>query len=431
MGVGDSLLDKITSAIAEMDYFGVVISPHSASSDWVARELGIAMKEEVDGQRVKVIPLLLRDGRMPDGLPEKLYADFTSELLYDDSLRLLLARLGNAVDESAPGGDRLAELASSSTLLAAALRQLRGEGLANATADALVSSGIADVELSEFLALISEEISGSQLFGLAISLPEYIDKRAVGHKALQACLRPGRLDENHLGMVGMSMKHVKNPEAVVFCHHLQVTVINNLGAYHSFLQRHLDTVISRCYDDMATYLLEPDRTPSGYNIDLFELVISHVEDPRPFRSRMYDWINNGYFDLHREEEGGGDPHILYHILNEHWASEKFAGIINHIENRVHILLKSERLEYIRPGLHHLTAMVDTKYLGTERVLSQTVSQMNVIDGDGSDGFILMKIEEGMRAVAAYNRNPSDDLEVKISRAVRDIADAYDVDFTEY
>jgi TIR domain-containing protein len=42
MGVGDSLLEKITTSISEMDYLGVVISPHSSHSDWVTREVEIA-----------------------------------------------------------------------------------------------------------------------------------------------------------------------------------------------------------------------------------------------------------------------------------------------------------------------------------------------------------------------------------------------------
>src|ERR1044072_4572185 len=60
MSVGDSLVEKVSGAIAEMCYLGVVISPRSASSDWVTREVEIAMSEDIAGERVKVLPLVLR-----------------------------------------------------------------------------------------------------------------------------------------------------------------------------------------------------------------------------------------------------------------------------------------------------------------------------------------------------------------------------------
>src|SRR5689334_1556482 len=58
MQVGDSLLTKIESAIKDFTYLGVVLSPSSISSEWVRREVNIALTEEIQGRRVKVIPLL-------------------------------------------------------------------------------------------------------------------------------------------------------------------------------------------------------------------------------------------------------------------------------------------------------------------------------------------------------------------------------------
>jgi hypothetical protein len=140
MDVGDSLVDKITFAISDMDYLGVVISAYSAHSDWVTREIEIAMSEEIAGKRVKVIPLLLRGGVLPPVLTGKIFADFTSEPAYPDSLQLLLARLGTQKTSPSTAADRLTELASSSGLLAAALAELRGDGLSRGTAQALASS---------------------------------------------------------------------------------------------------------------------------------------------------------------------------------------------------------------------------------------------------------------------------------------------------
>jgi hypothetical protein len=91
--LGDSLIQKIQAGIQEMDYLGVVLSPSSVASPWVQRELEIALTDEIQGQRVKVLPLLYELCEMPSFLQGKLYADFTSTSKYTDSLKLVLRRL--------------------------------------------------------------------------------------------------------------------------------------------------------------------------------------------------------------------------------------------------------------------------------------------------------------------------------------------------
>jgi hypothetical protein len=219
MGVGDSLLEKIEKAISELDYLGVVISPYSAGSDWVMREVKIAMSEEVAGQRVKVLPLLLRGGELPPILTGKLWADFGSEPAYSNSLHDLLARLGVVAESDWDrDADPLTNLAFSSALLRSALAELRGDGISNATADALVSSTIADVELTEFLSLVARDLQGNQLFGLAISIPAYIDARGIGQEALDFCLNSGRLEDWQMASIGMHMQFVGSRPAVEWCH---------------------------------------------------------------------------------------------------------------------------------------------------------------------------------------------------------------------
>ena len=430
MSVGDSLLEKISSAISEMDFFGVVISAHSAKSSWVARELEIAMNEEIQGQRVKVIPLLLRGGELPPGLPEKIYADFTLEPLYDGSVKLLLARLKNARDTPDQAADRFAELAASSGLLTVALDELRGDGLSNATADALVSSNVTDIELSEFFALAAEELSDFQLFGLAISLPEFIDKRGVGHKALEACLRTGRLSASRVAWVARRMQHVESPAAILYCHGLMTSTVRNDERYFFFLKEHVGFLMDQCPDDVMAYLLHPYRGPRR-NLNSFMLAIGHTRHPAPFLNRVYDWINDGYFDRDAKD-GGVWPDRLYIHLNMHWEEEPFKRVAEKIENRVHLLMKSEDLDYIRGGFFHLVAMAEVKYCGAERVLRQTLLQMNVVDGGGEDGKILMLIRDALKAVAAYRRDPSDSrLEANADSAFHKIEDADTQEITGY
>jgi hypothetical protein len=89
---GDSLIAKIEEGIEEMDYLGVVLSPNSVESEWVLREVRMALTQEIGGKTVKVIPLLIADCKLPGFLLDKLYLDFRdqAERSYQKSLDLLV-----------------------------------------------------------------------------------------------------------------------------------------------------------------------------------------------------------------------------------------------------------------------------------------------------------------------------------------------------
>ncbi|MFL6258326.1 MAG: toll/interleukin-1 receptor domain-containing protein [Thermoanaerobaculia bacterium] len=92
--LGDSLIAKISEAIDVMDYLAVVLSPTSVQSEWVRREVEIALNGEIAGQTVKVLPLLLSSCDIPPFLRGRLYADFTGPDSYANSFNLILERLG-------------------------------------------------------------------------------------------------------------------------------------------------------------------------------------------------------------------------------------------------------------------------------------------------------------------------------------------------
>lgn len=91
--LGDSLIQKISEAIDSVDYLAVVLSPTSVGSEWVRREVEIALNEEIAGQRVKVLPLLLATCEIPKFLIGRLYADFTGPDSYQNGVNMVLARL--------------------------------------------------------------------------------------------------------------------------------------------------------------------------------------------------------------------------------------------------------------------------------------------------------------------------------------------------
>jgi TIR domain len=97
--VGDSLFAKIGAGITDMAYLGVVLSPRSAKSDWVKREVEIALTKEMNGRKVVVLPILYKQCDIPPFLQSKLYADFSLPSRFDTGLEVLLARLLELEDD--------------------------------------------------------------------------------------------------------------------------------------------------------------------------------------------------------------------------------------------------------------------------------------------------------------------------------------------
>lgn len=88
--VGDSLIEKIEAGIDSTDFLGVVLSSNSLKSEWVTREVRIALSQEIAGRRVKVLPILLERISIPSFLLDKKYADFTTDEKYGESLQQII-----------------------------------------------------------------------------------------------------------------------------------------------------------------------------------------------------------------------------------------------------------------------------------------------------------------------------------------------------
>ncbi len=91
--LGDSLIEKLSTAIKKMDYLAVLLSKNSVSSKWVKKEINIALNEEICGTKVKVLPLVIERCSIPFFLRDKLYADFTKPENYIIGFQLLLDRI--------------------------------------------------------------------------------------------------------------------------------------------------------------------------------------------------------------------------------------------------------------------------------------------------------------------------------------------------
>lgn len=92
--IGESLIEKIRQGIDEVDYVAVILSPHSVASPWVQREVDVAMNQEIQGKRVKVLPITYQSCELPGFLLGKLYADFTEESKYTEAFKRLVESIG-------------------------------------------------------------------------------------------------------------------------------------------------------------------------------------------------------------------------------------------------------------------------------------------------------------------------------------------------
>ncbi len=94
LNIGDSLIEKISDGIQEMEYVAAVISKNSVESTWVQKEISLAMSKEISGRTVTVLPLLIEKCRRPAALTDKFYADFTNPENFETEYLKLLRALG-------------------------------------------------------------------------------------------------------------------------------------------------------------------------------------------------------------------------------------------------------------------------------------------------------------------------------------------------
>lgn len=97
--VGDSLVEKIAKAIENSDFVVPIISTTSVKSEWVRKELSLAMTKEISQRRVQILPVLKDDCEIPSFLKDKLNADFSNPERFAESV----TRLVGAMSLAEPG----------------------------------------------------------------------------------------------------------------------------------------------------------------------------------------------------------------------------------------------------------------------------------------------------------------------------------------
>lgn len=91
--IGDSLIWKISDAIQNIDYLGVILSPQSVISEWVRKEVEVAINQEISGRKINVLPILQKNCEIPLFLKGKIYADLSSPYKYKKNFPKLIKKI--------------------------------------------------------------------------------------------------------------------------------------------------------------------------------------------------------------------------------------------------------------------------------------------------------------------------------------------------
>lgn len=92
--IGDSLIERIATAIAEIDFFLALVSEASRGSNWCRKELSLAVTGELGREGVKVLPVRVAGAPMPDALADVFYLS-----LDDTNVHEVAAKIATAIPE--------------------------------------------------------------------------------------------------------------------------------------------------------------------------------------------------------------------------------------------------------------------------------------------------------------------------------------------
>jgi hypothetical protein len=81
--VGDSIIERIATAIAEIDFFLALVSEASRGSNWCRKELALAVTGELGREGVKVLPVRVDNAPMPESLRDVYYLELNADNVED------------------------------------------------------------------------------------------------------------------------------------------------------------------------------------------------------------------------------------------------------------------------------------------------------------------------------------------------------------
>lgn len=73
--IGDSIIERVSQAIADGDFLLAIVSPASLRSSWCQQELAWAATHGIGGHRIVVLPIRYQGAAMPAMLADRYWAD--------------------------------------------------------------------------------------------------------------------------------------------------------------------------------------------------------------------------------------------------------------------------------------------------------------------------------------------------------------------
>lgn len=89
--IGDSIIERIATAITEIDFFLVLVSESSRNSNWCRKELALAVSGGLGRQGVKVLPVRVEGASMPHALADVYYLDLNAQNVDDIAGKIVAA----------------------------------------------------------------------------------------------------------------------------------------------------------------------------------------------------------------------------------------------------------------------------------------------------------------------------------------------------
>jgi len=369
---GKNLYDHLTRVYSEeAEYTVMFVSAAYAQKVWTNRKRESAQSRAFVESREYILPARFDDTPVAGLLNTIGYVDLRAKTP-KELAALILLKVRPPATHNRGGEDLLGE----DPLFAAALEELRThQGLSYAICEAILTADAAPEHLGPLLVVAVQQSQAFARLGIGKFAIDCIDKFDVGYEAVDFCLSDDALDQQQREWLGMHMQYVTRPDVVRWAHAKLTRVVKSDTYYNSFLQKHLEFLITELRPELTAYLLVPDRGPARYNIDSLFLIAKAAAKPQPFVQRLRDWILNGRFDDARGDENSGDASILYKYLNslaEIPATHPLQDLRAIAVDRVRSLL-NESGTFDR-GLYHLYVMRSEDFVDMEVVRDRVWEQ---------------------------------------------------------
>jgi hypothetical protein len=241
--VGDSLIERIATAIAEIDFFLALVSESSRDSNWCRKELALAVTGGLGREGVKVLPVRVAQTQMPHSLLDVFHLE-----LDETNIEEVAEKVADAIPK---------HRTEQQELMVKRQQSRRAVGRRPTAASVAAAEEVAFEPIS-LIGIVEEGVGrprndgtpGSALYRIPIRLSRQPSSIWARH-FVETWNRPPRFTTMHRpGIASVS------GDTVV----LDGTTMDELERYHIETLRH---VLGKVNDDVATYEREQQARAEG------------------------------------------------------------------------------------------------------------------------------------------------------------------------